>query len=157
MSSGLVRAAIQSVVDKTPTLSQRSSKLKEKAQEVLAKACIGKACIGERELEAMDKFSADILTYLRGKVKSVADKYKGTNKKREHLWSAFHEIRMTTNLSSLWKDLLEKLDVSIDGPLLEQSVYQECFEIILRKFLKIVPVSVGLFPNLLLTAFHLMS
>ena len=36
-------------------------KLKEKAQEVLSKACIG-----ERELEAMDKFSADILTYLIG-------------------------------------------------------------------------------------------
>ena len=76
MSSGLVHAAIQSVVDKTPTLSPRSSKLMEKAQEVLAKACIG-----ARELETMDKFSADILTYLRGKVKSVADKYKGTHKK----------------------------------------------------------------------------
>ena len=30
---------------------------------------------------------------------------------------------MTTNPSSLWKDLLEKLDVSIDDLILEQSVY----------------------------------
>ena len=29
---------------------------------------------------------------------------------------------------------MEKLDVSIDDPLLEQSVYQECFEIILREY-----------------------
>ena len=48
------------------------------------------------EQEVMDKFSEDMLTYLREEVKSVAGKYKGSNKKREHLWSMFHKVRMGT-------------------------------------------------------------
>ena len=34
------------------------------------------------EQEVMDKFSEDMLTYLREEVKSVAGKYKGSNKER---------------------------------------------------------------------------
>ena len=87
MATGLVRAALLSTVDKTPSEAPRSSKLKEKAQEILSRACIG-----EKELEAMDQFSLDIITYLRDEVESVADRYKGINQKREHLWSIFHQL-----------------------------------------------------------------
>ena len=126
MASAIVHAAILSAVQKTPSQSQRSSKLKEKAKEILTKASV--------EQEAMDKFSVDMLTYLRDEVKSVADMYKGSNKKREHLWSMFHKVRMGTELPSLWNDLLGKLGITIDDSLLEQSIYQEVFEIVVKEY-----------------------
>ena len=128
MATGIVRAAILSTIDKTPSLSPRSSKMKEKAQEIVAKASVG-----EIEMEAMDKFCLDILTYFRDKV-SVANRCKGYNRKREHLWSTFHKLRMDKHLLSLWNDLLSKLCISVDDPLLEQSVYQEIFEIVIKEY-----------------------
>ena len=73
MASAIVRAAIHSAVQKTPSQSQITLKLKEKAEEILTKVSV--------EEEAMDKFSVDMLTYLRVEVRSVADKYKGSSKK----------------------------------------------------------------------------
>ena len=86
------------------------------------------------EEEAMDKFSVDMLTYLRVEVRSVADKYKGSSKKREHLWSMFHNVRMETKFPSLWINLMGKLDITVDDPLLEQSLYQEVFEIVAKEY-----------------------
>ena len=73
VASTIVHVAIFSAVQKTPSQSQRWSNLKKKAQDVLTKASV--------EQEAMNKFSEDMLTYLREEVKSVADKCKGSNKK----------------------------------------------------------------------------
>ena len=101
MASAIGRAAIHSAVQKTPSQSQRTLKLKEKAEEILTKVSV--------EEEAMDKFSVDMLTYLRVEVRSVADKYKGSSKKREHLWSMFHKVRMETKLPSLWINLMGKI------------------------------------------------
>ena len=50
------------------------------------------------------------------------------NNKREHLWSAQYKSKNTESLRLLWKDVTKELDVNIDDPLLEQSMYQQVFE-----------------------------
>ena len=99
--------------------------MKEKAEEILTKASV--------EEETLDKFSEGMLKYLTEEVRSVADKYKCTSKKREYLWSMFHKIRIRTSFQA-WSELLKKLDITIDDPLLEQSVYQEVFEVVMKEY-----------------------
>ncbi len=78
VDSVVVRSAIQSAVRKSPSQSsRRSSNLKKEAQEILIQ--------GSVQEDALDKFSESILTYLGFEVRRVADRYKGTNKKREHV------------------------------------------------------------------------
>ncbi len=71
---------------------------------------------------------------MRDQVRSVAEKYKGMNKKREKLWSMFHKIRMGSKLSSLWINLMGKLGIVIEDPLLEQSFYQNIFEVVIKEY-----------------------
>ncbi len=46
----------------------------------------------------------------------------------------FHKVRMSANLRTLWNDLVRSLNIVIDDPLLEQSLYQELFEIVLKEY-----------------------
>ena len=66
--------------------------MKEKAEEILTKTSV--------EEETLDKFSEGMLKCLTEEVRSVADKYKCTSKKREYLWSMFHKIRIRTSLQA---------------------------------------------------------
>ncbi len=126
MASAIVRTSIHSAIQNTPSQSPRSLNLRDKAQEIITK--------GSVEEVAMEKFSEEILTYLRDQVRSVAEKYKGMNKKREKLWSMFHKIRMGSKLSSLWINLMGKLGIVIEDPLLEQSFYQNIFEVVIKEY-----------------------
>ena len=62
---------------------------------------------------------------------------------------------MAKQLPLMWKELLAKLDITTDDPLLEQSVYQELFEIIVQEYLLVAVMS--LHPNVAWIACHLMS
>ena len=106
--------------------------MKEKAEEILTKYSV--------EEETLDKFSAGMLKYLTEEVRSVADKYKCFSKKREYLWSMFHKIRIRTSLQA-WSELLNILDITIDNPLLEQYVYQEVFEVVVKNIFTAVSVN----------------
>ena len=81
MASGVVKGAIAAVVDKTPSKSGRSCKLRKLAQDILEKSCEGEA-----QLEAFDKFSKEIVDFLKQLVLSVSGKYRLKSAKREHLW-----------------------------------------------------------------------
>ena len=50
------------------------------------------------------------------------------------MWSMFHKVRMGTKLPLLWNDLFGKLGITINDSLLEQSVYQEVIEIIVKEY-----------------------
>ena len=41
---------------------------------------------------------------------------------------------MGTSLQVLWSELLKKLDITIDDPILEQSEYQEVFEVVVKEY-----------------------
>ena len=128
MATGLVRSAIVAVMEKSPTQSTRNAKLRGWGQEIIDKIQ------GEEEMIAFDKFSVELLRYLQEKVKFVSCECKSNNLKREKLWSTFHELRMKGILPSLWKELVGSLKMNIDDPLLEQSLYQEVFEMCVHEY-----------------------
>ena len=79
MVSGIVRAAISTVMDKTRFCSPRSKKLQQLGQEVLDKSC-------QSDSEAVfDTFCSEILDYLKGQTKAIASMYKFNSAKREKL------------------------------------------------------------------------
>ena len=41
---------------------------------------------------------------------------------------------MGTSLQVLWSELLKKLDIAIDDPILEQSEYQQVFEVVMKEY-----------------------
>lgn len=128
MASGIVRGAITAVVEKTPSSSSRSCKLRKWAQEVLDKAHQGDA-----EMEDFDQFSTDILKYFSEVISSVTNRYKLSSSKREHLWRVFHLSCAKGEPPQLWMKLTTKWGLKIDDCLLEQSLYQELFEVSLKK------------------------
>ena len=127
MASGIVRGAISAVLEKTPSVSPRSEKLKQLGNEVLTKSCAG-----ESEVEYFDKFTDSVVSEIKEFiVQSVSQKYKSNKLKRERLWSRFHSLRCETegSFQSLWNGLLSQLNIVTNDPLLEQSVYHEVFEL----------------------------
>ncbi len=128
MASATVRAALAAVIQKTPAKTSRSCKLREWAQEL-----IDKSSQGDIHLEAFDKFSLEIIKCFKDMILSVADKYKLHTSKREFLWKEFHLATITGKPLELWKQLISKLEMSIDDCLLEQSLYQEVFEMSLKE------------------------
>jgi len=129
MASGIVRGAFSSVIEKSPAQSSRSCKLRQWAKQIL-----DKAVQGEKEMEEFDRFSSEILQHLRSMIPSIASKYKLQSSKREYLWREFQISRVRGKLPALWKQMIMKLGVNIDDPLLEQSLYQELFEMCLKEY-----------------------
>ena len=133
MAVDLVRLAIQSAIEKTLSQSPRAMNMKRYGQDILISTEIGPGP-QSRKRESFDKFCIQLLSYLQGQIRSVASKYKLNKSKREKLWSLFHNLRTKGVLPSLWKEMLNKLDMKIDDPLLEQTVNQEVFEVCLREY-----------------------
>lgn len=123
MASGMVRSAITTVVEKTPSQSSRSCKLRRWAEEILEKCCQGDA-----EADEFDSFSSEIMKYFKQMVSTTAARYKLNSTKREHLWRKFHLAQAKGELPELWQRLTSKWNIAIDDRLLEQSLYQELFE-----------------------------
>lgn len=138
MSTGLVRGALSLAVDKTPSTSSRSCKLREFAREIFEKVCSG-----DTAMEILDKFSTEVVTYLRASIKSTGDKYMSNDVKRQQLWTFSHKIRTEKGgkLKSLWEELVGKLGVGIDDPLLEQSFFQEIYEMLMKEYFESISVS----------------
>lgn len=123
MAAETVKSAILSVIEKTPSEAPRSKKLREWSQEILAQS----------DRECFEKFSTEMVVYLQDVVSSTAKPYKLTSSKREHLWTKFHCIRMKGKLPSLWDELVKKMNINVTDSLLQQSVFQEVFELCLKE------------------------
>ena len=129
MASEIVRRAIIAVIDKTPFQSTRASKLRLWGKQIL-----DQSSQGDDKAVAFDMFSCGLVSYLKEEIAILGSKYKSTNIKKEHLWSSFYILRIKDTLPSLWRELTLKLDVIIDDPLLEQSIYQEVFEGLVQEY-----------------------
>ena len=121
-------------------LSSRGSYIHEKAREIL-----DKVSSTEKEMEAFDNFSSKVVTYLRTRVKSTADKVKSNSRKRQRLWTDFHEMATSeSTLSLLWQEMITNLGIDgiedpllehgIEDPLLEQSLYNEIHQRIVKDY-----------------------
>ena len=80
MATGVIRSAIAAVVDKTPSQSTRSVKLRRWGQEIL-----DKACQGERVIEYFDSFCTGLLKHFQDMVKATAGKYQSHSAQRTYL------------------------------------------------------------------------
>lgn len=81
MATGIVRGALSSVIEKTPSKCARSCEVRQWAQHIL-----DKACQGEAEIEWFDNFCAEMVKHLQAMIPPIASKYKLQSPKREHLW-----------------------------------------------------------------------
>ena len=133
MPSGIMRCAISNVLDKTPSLSSRSSQLRQWREELLEKSTHGEA-----SLAAFDRFSEDLIHYMRERISHVTKGLKLNSSKRTKIWSDFHQIRLNPSgpMHSSWKELLEKLGITRTetDPLLEQSVYDEICTMLVSEY-----------------------
>ena len=103
-----IRCAVQTAIEKTPSQSSRAVNMKRYGQDILSK--VGPQ--GKRELvTAFDNFFIQLLSYLQGQIHSAASKYKLNKSNREKLWSLFHYPRIKGVVPSLWKEMLNKLDI----------------------------------------------
>ena len=91
-------------------------------------------CQGDEEMEYFDCFCDGLLKHFQDMVKTIAIKYKSYSSQRTHLWSTFHRLRMDANLTCKWKEMTTKFKVKIEDSLLEQSVYQEVFEMCIKEY-----------------------
>ena len=128
MATGLVKGAISAVIEKTPSTSSRSCKLRKWGKEIM-----DKCCQGEAEMDFFDDYCSELIRHLRRIVSSAFSKYKLSSTKREHVWHEFQLERVDGRLSLMWKDMITKLGIVIDDQLLEQSVLQELFELCLKE------------------------
>ena len=123
MDSGMVRCAFTNILDKLgrKTHSPRIVKAHE-----LCKAI--QEC-SDREITLFEDFSSELLGILNGPLQPSAT-YRSSSAKREKLWSNFHQMCLV-GLPEIWERFLSSLAVEYDDDLLQQSVSQELFEMIL--------------------------
>ena len=129
MATGLMKSALDSVVENTPSQSPRSTNVRKWATEILTKSIQG-----EKEMNCFDKFSSQIMKDFRELVHTAAASYKLAATRRERIWHDFHLKRLNGNWSSMWKSMTDTLGVEIDDPLLEQSFYQEVVELCMKEY-----------------------
>ncbi len=93
-------------------------------------------------MEVFDKFSLELVTYLRSAIKSTDDKHLSNDVKRQMLWTFFHRKRIERQgkLKCLWEELVGKSDIIIDDPLLEQSFLQELYEMLMKEYFESISV-----------------
>lgn len=130
MSSEMVRRAINNVKGRASSQSSRSCQLLQWGQEILVKSALGEA-----EKTAFDRFSDQLIHYMRERIQLVTKGLKLNSSKRTNVWSDFHRIRFGP-MCCYWKELMKTL--SIEGtdadPLLEQSVYNEIFTVLVSEY-----------------------
>ena len=126
MASELVRCALSTVLeDKDLEVnSSRIDSLKELGTNILERVTRGEA-----EKTAFDKFSTELTTLLRGTFHPSATN-RSSAAKREKLWSVFHQLRLS-ELPKLWDDFLSLIEIRTSDQLLQQSVNQKVFEMLL--------------------------
>ena len=97
---------------------------------------LDKVAQGEAELSAFATFSNELVHCLTETIDAVAKRYRLNTSRREKLWVEFHQLRIDEKgkLQTLWKELLCKLCVTIDDPLLVQSLYAEVFSALMRNY-----------------------
>ena len=128
MSSGIVRCAISTVLEKKAMMldSTRVKDYKKVGQDILEKIVLGEA-----EVTAFDTFSTTLLCVFKSPFDHTRT-YRSPGTKRQKLWSEFHQLRVK-RLPKIWEQLFKALDLQVDDPFLQQSANQEVFEILLME------------------------
>ena len=125
MSSDLVRCAILTVLEEqellvTPTQMD--------CARTVAKSILERATSGETEITAFDAFSRDLTACLQ-RILETKSAYHSAAARREKLWIAFHQLRLT-EIPRIWGKYITTLNIQSDH-YLQQSANQKLFEMLL--------------------------
>ena len=128
MASGILRCSISSVIeDKELQLdSPRLCELKELRSNILKKITEE-----ERTMTAFDEFGTELISTLNS-IFTPHKAYRSSEAKRTKYWSGFHQVRVT-KLPKLWTKFLSAIHIEANDQLLQQSVNQRVFEMLLPK------------------------
>ena len=126
MASGLVRCALCAVLEdkELQMTSSRIDSLKE-----LGKSILERIVKGEAEITAFDAFSSELTTVLRS-ILHTSVTYRSSTAERGAVWRIFHQVRLS-KLPGLWDSFLAEIRIEASDQLLQQSVSQKLFEMIL--------------------------
>jgi len=97
--------------------------------KALGRNILERATSGEAEMTAFDEFSVEITTCLRA-IFQHNSTYRSSAARREKLWIAFHQLRLS-EIPKIWDRFLSSQHMQSDK-LLQQSVTQKLFEMLLR-------------------------
>ena len=126
MASGFVKCGLSAVMEdkELQMISSRIDSMKE-----LCKSVLERIVKGEAEMIAFDAFSAELTTVLKGILQTSAT-YRSSAAKREAIWHAFHQARLS-KLPELWDSFFSAIKIEAGDQLLQQSVNQKLFEMLL--------------------------
>ena len=123
MSTGFVRSCMHAVVENSPDGFERSVKLKELAEKILAKAA---------DKESFDQFCCDIVSYMRKEITLTCKRLKATSSKRSRLlWSNFHKQRADPKgyMTLSWNKMMSNLGLNVESDcILMHAVFRKLFE-----------------------------
>ena len=132
MASGLVRCALSEVV--------HDEKFQLNTPRITLLQCVGRDILDkithEDNVARFDSFSTNLTAALRSNF-DCAKRCRSFSTKKTKIWSAFHQVRQV-KLPSIWKEFLESIhvDVEREDPLLQQSVNQKLFDMLLSEHLE---------------------
>ena len=130
MASGILRAPVSNVVDKTPALSKRSTELQRWGREIFEKSTLG-----ESEQTAFDQFGEQLLRYVWERIHLVTEGLTLNSSKWFNIWSDFHQIRLDNSgpFHSAWNELQKVLCIR-EATILEQSLYSELYTMLVAEY-----------------------
>ena len=130
MSSGLVRCAFDSLMEGDDHAVDSSRIISARA---FGRHILQKTFENEMAMAVFDAFCDELTACLRGIVEPNAT-YRSCAAKREKLWIAFHQIRIST-IPKIWEKFLSSQGISQVDHFFLQSVTQKLFEmLLLREF-----------------------
>lgn len=135
MSTSLVRAALCSFITESEDLSERSKSASDSVRVFLDELS------GEnpQPLPEFDQLATDLVTTIENCVCTAISSEQTCRAKsvlREHLWRAFHQLRIK-ELVDVWKRFYSVTKRGKFDPLIEQHVNQKLFEDMLRTHLQV--------------------
>ena len=130
MSSGLIRACISNAIQQAPSGFERSAKVQQVGESILARSV--------EKCEVFHEFCLKLIEFMRQEIANACKRLKCTSSKRSRLWCNFHKHRTDPKgcLILLWKEMIEDLEVDSsesssgaeEDPLLMQAVLRLLFE-----------------------------
>ena len=121
MTSGIVRSALSYILTDS-TFSGTPERSKKSLQQI---ATLLNAVAKGNYCDIFDDFSIRLLTHLQSLL-STSQLHDSVTRKREQLWSIFHQKR-TADIARMWKTCLQSMQLELD-PLAYQAVTQLLYE-----------------------------
>lgn len=129
MASGMVRSAALTLQEERTGLgTSKSNSLVAFCDKFLS--AIKRS---EKDMELFDTFSQVLVKELQDIFSMVSSRIKSADRKKEKIWSTFHEVRVKT-LPKMWENFFKSIGME-SSPIFSQSVSFKVFEMLVKEHL----------------------